>query len=83
MKKIDKNTYLEVEEADKFRLALGCCVQGKPIYAQWILDTVISVFSREEIEAKLATIGFEVNWSKISFAKMFKTKTKGLLKCVN
>lgn len=71
MKKIDENSYLEAEEADKFRVALGRCVQGKPVHATWVLGAVASDFTREEIEYRLATIGYEVNWARIRCAQMF------------
>ncbi len=63
---IDGNTYLDEKQADKLRVALGRVEQGKKVFASWVVNSVLSTQSKEQIDSALDGTNFKVNWSKIN-----------------
>lgn len=65
LKKVNDETYLEADEADKFRSIFGRVKQGQAVYASWVIDTVLGTLSKEEIDKRLLLNGYDVQWSKL------------------
>ncbi len=69
---IEENSYLNAEDADRLRIALGRPTEGKAIHPTWVLSALASSMTRQEIEEAIEPHGFKVNWSKVRYARSFK-----------